>query len=106
MLLPLKTQELSIALENAKNRNTPSLGNKGPGVKNLAEKGGRSANSGYFFGRFERTQNPKKTQKLLKKIPQLLKEKTQDFVQFPKELLNICSINLNKEIKNWQIYNL
>ena len=55
-----KTQELSIALENAKNRNTPILGNKGPGVKNLAEKGGRSVNSGYFFGRFERTQIQRK----------------------------------------------
>ena len=36
-----KTQELSIALENAKNRYTPSLRNKGPGVMSLAEKGAR-----------------------------------------------------------------
>ena len=33
-----KTQELSIAWENAKNRYTPSLRNKGPGDENLAKK--------------------------------------------------------------------
>jgi len=41
----------------------------------------------------------KENSEIVKKNPQLLKEKTQDFGQFPKELLNICSINLNKETK-------
>ena len=81
-----KTQELSIALENAKNRYTPSLRNKGPGVMSLAEKGARDLLTWAIPLDVSKELKSKENSEIVKKIPQLIKEKTQDFGQLPKKV--------------------
>ena len=74
-----KTQELSIALENAKNRNTPILGNKGPGVKNLAEKVSSDLLTRAIPLDVSKELKSKENSEIVKKNPQLLKEKNSRF---------------------------